>query len=360
MTRRSLVLCTQMRSGSWLLSDLCQQTGLLGQPEEYFRPDFRGHWSDEWGVDKKHSYAEYITSAIKMTSTPNGVFGVKMHSYQMVWFLRQMRALWGADPEATGIELLEHWLPNPKFVRLKRLDLVRQAISYYRAIHSEAWFDIGSDASRPRDAGGQVELPQEPNWGEVLYLENGLLAHERTWTIFFKRNEIEPLELIYEEVSEDPLGALGEILDLVGVEPDGDLSIMPRLKKQADETTERWAEEYLRHRDQVTPVAPEPPRVARARKEENSRIQPGAPQGTAAPVVYRDRGPRAAELVPADYLEGRVSWAETVASLAMSGLPVVAAAALVDALPGQGAIPERRVRRSDWRKGLTPLPPQEF
>ena len=95
-----------MRSGSWLLADLCHQTGVLGQPEEYFRPDYRGHWSDEWGIGLDCSYGEYIVSAVGLTSSPNGVFGVKMHSYQMDWYLRQLRRTWGARPEDDDMDLL--------------------------------------------------------------------------------------------------------------------------------------------------------------------------------------------------------------------------------------------------------------
>lgn len=353
--RGSIVLCTQMRSGSWMLSDLCQQTGLLGQPEEYFRPDFRHHWSGEWGLDTRRSYAEYITSAIGLTSTPNGMFGVKMHAYQMNWFLRQLRQIWGSDAEAEPVDLLGRWLPSPSFVHLKRRDVARQAISYHRAIRSTVWFEMRNDGSAEDLPTERALPPEEPAWGEIRYLENGLIGQERMWTTFFETNEIERLELIYEEVSDDQAGALEAIFEFLDIEGPEHLAIESRLKKQADDVTERWYEQYLLHRDSVEPIPPRRP--GSNDSESDGPGQARFPNSTSAPITYADKA-RPAELTPADYIAKRASWAQLVASLVISGLSVGAAAMLVDALPGEGAEVTKRVTNSDWRKGLTPLPPQ--
>jgi LPS sulfotransferase NodH len=343
-----------MRSGSWMLSDLCHQTGLLGQPEEYFRPDFRRHWSKEWGLDTNGSYAEYITSAIGLTSSPNGVFGVKMHAYQMDWFLRQLRVMWGADVDADDLASVRRWLPDPSFVRLKRRDVARQAISYYRAIHSTVWFELHGDPPGAGGPAGSAAAPRSPSWGEIRYLENGLVSQEAVWTRFFDRNAIAPLELVYEEVSADPSGALVQIFELLGMTPPAVLPGRSRLKKQADDTTEQWLQEYLRHRDSVTAVPPGPRPV-----ETDNRGRPRSrPRGTtSAPLVYEDNGALPAELTPADYLASRVTWAQLVADLVIRGLPIGVGTSLVDALPGEGAQITHQEADADWRKGLTPLPP---
>ncbi|MGO9198060.1 MAG: Stf0 family sulfotransferase [Acidimicrobiales bacterium] len=359
LTRRSVVLCTQMRSGSWMLSDLCHQTGLLGQPEEYFRPDYRHHWSAEWGISTSDTYGLYIASAIRHTSTPNGVFGVKMHAYQMNWFLRQLRVTWGAEPGATDGELLERWLPRAAFVRLRRRDVARQAISYYRAAHSNVWFEIREDdpSAELHNPAEPPAFPDEPAWGEIRYFENALTNQESGWTHFFESTGIEPLELSYEELVDQPGEAVQQILAFMEIQPPEGVEVRPRLKRQADEETERWLERYLACRDTVTPVEPRPSRLRDAKGSGTGR-RPGG--GTEAAMLFPDAGSPPSQLGPDGYIDGTVAWAELVANLVISGLPMGAAAALVDALPGEGARLRPSAARPDWRRSRTPLPAQQI
>ncbi|MGO9560474.1 MAG: Stf0 family sulfotransferase [Acidimicrobiales bacterium] len=358
LTRRSVILCTQMRSGSWMLSDLCQQTGLLGQPEEYFRPDYRPHWSAEWGITLPNSYALYVASAIRNTSTPNGVFGVKLHAYQMNWFLRQLRVTWGTDPNATDGEILERWLPSAVFVHLWRRDVARQAISYYRAARSDVWFELREDdpAATEHNPAERPTFAHEPAWGEIRYFENALETQERTWSRFFATTGIKPLELAYEELVDEPVEAVHRILALMDIEPPDDLEIRPRLRRQSDDDTERWLERYLACRDSVTPVPPQPKRLQDS-KGSGSDARRG--DGTEAASLFPDAGPPPAELGPSRFVDGTASWAELVASLVISGLPMSAAAALVDALPGEGAPRTPLAGRTHWRRSRTPLPRQQ-
>lgn len=338
-----------------MLSDLCQQTGLLGQPEEYFRPDFRHHWSAEWGLDQRGSYALYVASAIRQTSSPNGVFGVKMHSYQMNWFLRQLRVIWGTDETATDADLLARWLPNAVFVHLKRRDVARQAISYYRAVHSNVWFEMREDDPAASEHNPQVrpQFGEEPAWEEIRYLERGLVNQERMWTRFFKDNGITPLRLCYEDIVDDPSTAVRAVLDRMGIEVPEGLTLDSRLKRQSDETTQRWLEEYLARRSSLKAERPLPERHRAAAATNGGRPPNG---GTEAATLFPDEVAPTRELVPADYIEGRVTWAEIVADLVLSGLSMGAAATLVDALPGEGAKPVRGEVRPNWRRSRTPLP----
>lgn len=340
-----------------MLSDLCQQTGLLGQPEEYFRPDYRHHWSAEWGIGLRSSYALYVASALRHTSSANGVFGVKMHAYQMSWFLRQLKVTWGSQPGASDADILERWLPAASFVHLRRRDVARQAISYYRAAHSNVWFEIRDDdpAAPEHNPVERHRFAEEPDWGEVRYLENALVNQEQTWSRFFASTGIEPLELSYEELVAEPAKGVRRILRFMGLKLPAGVELRPRLKRQANEDSERWLEAYLACRDSVTPV---PPRPRRLQDSKASRARPGG--GTEAATLFPDVGTPPDELGPAGYVAGTVSWAELVANLVICGLPMSAAAALVDALPGEGAPPSPRAPRPGWRRTRTPLPPKQI
>jgi trehalose 2-sulfotransferase len=236
---KSYLLCCVPRSGSWLLADLLEQTDVAGRPEEYFRPDYREQWSQEWGIPPDGPYSRYVAAALANTATHNGVFGVKAHWYQLEWFAGQLRALPGSGGDATAAALVERWLPRPHYLHLYRDDTVRQAISYYRAAYSDRWFDlIEEDEERLVKP---VPMPEKPDWAHVRFLEEQVISHERQWKEFFTKSGIVPLEIRYEDM---------------GVQlPPGTPLPSSRLRKQADEETERLAEEYLAHRDSVEPRA---------------------------------------------------------------------------------------------------------
>jgi trehalose 2-sulfotransferase len=253
---RSCILCTVPRSGSWLLADLLDQTGLVGHPEEYFRWDFRNSWSSEWGIRPSGPYGPYVRAALEHTSTDNGVFGVKLHWYQLTWLLEQLKAAPLSPAGLPDHALLAHWLPGPSYVHLHRDDTVRQAISYYKAAHTDVWFELQEDDPDAANHGplAPSPMPDEPDWANVRYLENIVIDHERRWREWFARGGIEPLEVRYEDLVADYGGTVGRILDFMGVERPADLELPePRLKKQGDDKTERWVESYLQVRDTIEP-----------------------------------------------------------------------------------------------------------
>jgi len=284
---KSYLLCTVPRSGSWLLADLLEQTDVAGRPEEYFRPDHRVQWSKEWGIQVKAPYSRYVSAALANTTTDNGVFGVKTHWYQLEWLIGELRALPGADPGATDEEVIGHWLPQPHYVHLHRDDTVRQAISYYRASYSDRWFhlleeDLGTGKGRFIRP---VPMPETPDWGHVRYLEEAVILHERHWRDFFARAGIVPLEIRYEDMVADHEQALRQVLDFIGVHlPPGTSLPSPRLKKQADDQTERLVEQYLAHRDSVEP------RPFNLR-DQRAGIMPRQLQGAAADQHSRSPAP---------------------------------------------------------------------
>jgi trehalose 2-sulfotransferase len=249
---KSYLVCCAPRSGSWLLADLLEQTDVAGRPEEYFRPDYRKQWSEEWGIPPEGPYSRYIATALANTSTDNGVFGVKTHWYQLEWFASELREIPGSDADATEAALVEQWLPDPHYVHLYRDDTVRQAISYYRAAYSDRWFHlIEEDEER---FVSPVPMPETPDWAHVRFLEETVISQERRWKKFFAESGIAPLEIRYEDMVQSYGETLQRVLDFIGVQlPPGTPMPTTRLKKQADGETERLAQEYLAHRDSVEP-----------------------------------------------------------------------------------------------------------
>src|ERR1700730_17498981 len=72
------VICTSPRSGSTLLCKGLTHTGRAGAPAEFFdhRVEATAYWMFRFAISKESEFTDKIVEA---TSTPNGVFGTKLH-----------------------------------------------------------------------------------------------------------------------------------------------------------------------------------------------------------------------------------------------------------------------------------------
>src|ERR1700722_15250720 len=112
------MLCATPRTGSYLLCEGLQHTGLAGKPTEYFSGGYEQYWRPRWGVK---TYSEYLARVTKIGTTPNGVFGVKVHPVQFVHFAQR-----AADKSAVTLierhRLLESSFPGMRYVWMRRDD----------------------------------------------------------------------------------------------------------------------------------------------------------------------------------------------------------------------------------------------
>jgi LPS sulfotransferase NodH len=252
----SYLVCATPRSGSTLLCETLAGTGIAGHPLEFFealpetgvprRPldylaglddpealalveDAPPHeappYSDVRGVA---DYAEHIESVRRAGTTPNGVFGAKIMWAHLVDLGRRL----GTDDLPA---LVDDLFDRPRFVWVRRRDRVRQAVSLWRAMQTQSW--------RAENESGSGE----PQYSEAAigHLVALLSAHDAAWERFFARHGGAVLELDYEDVASDLLGTLRRTLAHILVAPPaGMLDALPRMRRQADERSDAWAEAY--------------------------------------------------------------------------------------------------------------------
>ena len=253
---RSCIICCLPRSGSWLLAEALNNTTVVGQPEEYFRPDHTHLWNQRWGLAPQGPYDEYIDAALEYSTTDNGVFSAKFHWYQFAWFLDQLRDLQPADTVIGDADLIAAALPNPAYIYLTRTDKARQAISYWRAGRSNVWF-VSKDGEASDTGPGLPEVDgvergseAEPDFARIRWLERLLVDHDRRWLAYFEANRIRPLTVLYEHFTANYARTVSDIVRWLGATlPEGFEGLEPGLAKQADELTESILERYLAIRD---------------------------------------------------------------------------------------------------------------
>jgi trehalose 2-sulfotransferase len=151
MTRplHSCVICTLLRSGSYLLCDLLSQTDYLGYPAEYYDVANRSFYNRLIGREKARDYNIVFDYAMRIGTTPNGMFGVKVLWHQL-HSLKQNFLRCGSYPDWQPTEIIHRLLPSPRYIHLIRRDKLRQAICYCRAIDTGIWFSFADAARRVR------------------------------------------------------------------------------------------------------------------------------------------------------------------------------------------------------------------
>ncbi len=244
-TRRSLLIATTPRSGSWLLSDYLSATGVVGVPREYFHINYVATVSKEFGLETTGITEAYISEVVRREATDEGVFSAKLHWLQINQLVTALR---GFDSQFAGLptpELIASWLPSPAYVYLTRRDKARQAISMFRAMRTEQWWEPapsdGEDTASPVDV--------IPDYLSIRWFEDHLHSEEAEWLRYFDTFGLDPIIVCYEDFVLDPPGMMRSLLDALGMEHVEVPAAPGRTKRQSDTSTEQALEEYLVVRD---------------------------------------------------------------------------------------------------------------
>lgn len=234
----SAVIATVPRSGSWLLAEGLEATGVCGHPREYYRADYQPRYARAWDLPANVPFERYRETVLRAGSTPNGVFAVKVHWGQLEHVLAQA----GSSPRSAGVRaVLEQLFPGGRFVFLSRRDKPRQAVSLHRAIRTDEWWALDSRGERALPALRPADL------AEIERLEAVLTEHDAAWLRLFDHAGIDPLRLEYEEVVGDYEVTVRRVLAFLGLSADGPIA-PPTLRRQAGAQSERWVDEYTSRR----------------------------------------------------------------------------------------------------------------
>ena len=138
-------------------------------------------------------------------------------------------------------ELLTRAFPDLHYVRITRQDKIRQAVSLWRAVQTQAW---------QRERGERKTRAIDPvfSFRAINYLVRLLTAHDASWDAYFLGLGHEPLTLSYEELADAHEPVVRRVLTHIGVEPPAELNIArARLTIQADELSEHWVARVHEH-----------------------------------------------------------------------------------------------------------------
>lgn len=236
--RASYLICTNPRSGSWLLAEGMRATGVAGRPEEYFNPTLRPLYLRDLHLAPDAPASTVLTRMLDAGTTGNGIFGAKVHRLQYGALLDLLRAATG-DPDADEISLLTSVFPALTLVHHDRVDRVGQALSWHRALATDNWWHVRDTRDVRAEEGLVLDV------GHVAALERRLRADDAAWAELFARSALPVVRSTYEDLVRDHEGTIRRLVRAVGGPPDADVP-PPDLVRQSDRTTERWRARYLR------------------------------------------------------------------------------------------------------------------
>ena len=215
MQRRVYIIATSSRSGSAHLCRMLTSTRRLGEPAEYYNVRVKPERMKLWNAT---SDFEYFREMLLRTSTDNGVCGIKVATGAFENLRSELGPMF---------ELL-----RPKYIWLRRRDVLRQAISLYRASETDVWHWHEGQA-KPRAA---VAFDAE----KIESCRKQIEQANEAWASWIAEQEVEPLQLWYEDVVASPRDTIESICRYLGINEKNLPPIKSDLRVMRDEVTEDW------------------------------------------------------------------------------------------------------------------------
>jgi trehalose 2-sulfotransferase len=241
----SYLICCAERTGSTLLGNALIGTGIAGRPRSYFNRV--AHFSPKMRriLGNANDDEKYLDKVIIAATTPNGVFGAKVHWQHFLNLIAKAAGTLQAS-EATALasvpERLGVHFPDLRYIRLVRRNAVARAISHYRVKKTNRW---QLDARWVTDdTGGEGEPGFD--FDEIAAFVRLGEVEDARWRQFFREHNISPLELFHEDLVRDLDGTVRRVLGFLGI-PAGNVKIpAPNLREQADYRSREWEARYRR------------------------------------------------------------------------------------------------------------------
>lgn len=167
------------------------------------------------------------------------IFGCRIQSHSFA-FLRSQLAVLSPDAPHDAARLRDLF-GRILFVHLSRKDKVAQAVSYVRAKQSGLWHQAADGTEIERLSEGQP-LCYDAQAIAAQYQE--MLQADEMWQNWFRQQDIQPLKINYETLSEAPQETLGMLLRELGCNSDAATKAVIPLARLADKISTEWCARF--------------------------------------------------------------------------------------------------------------------
>lgn len=231
------IICATPRSGSTLFCQYLASTGVAGVPASYFNKEGLHEYAEYWQIlrpDGSYAFADYLAATRRAGSTTNGILALRVMWSTLAEVTAQLAQLYPdlADDE---LALLEKAFGQPKFIYLRREDVVAQAISLYRAQQTGYWHI---------DEGQAPEQPPAFDFDAIHSFVNELRHDNLGWQAWFRKVGVEPMPVVYEDFAADPETTVSEVLRFLELDLPAGVELRAHNQRLADHMTTLWLGRY--------------------------------------------------------------------------------------------------------------------
>lgn len=241
--QQSYIVCSTGRSGSTLLCKTLKNLQCCGNPEEYFHHNETKKLQLKGNPDK---FISYCNSVLQEGLTANGIFGIKMHWWQMYDFLKIARE-YSLFKDKKDLEILNSVFPNLKFIYISRQDIIAQAVSTTIALKTGVW---EKRANNKQSIEKKIRLkenntPVKFHPLKIYRWEQSFKDQNRRWKKFFDENNLDYYELTYERLTSSFEPEIFSILDFLDIDKNSiSHKIQMATKKQSTGINQRFIGYY--------------------------------------------------------------------------------------------------------------------
>ena len=226
-TPNPFFIATCQRSGGFFLMSLLNSTEKVGYVHEYLYHLCSGYEGVPSDAEVVGRFKQFRETALRKFPNPTGHWGSKADIREFVIAKRWLE-LTSTDPQSI------------KWIRLRRRNKVRQAISYIKAGQTSIWhLDIADLPEKKELARAEIEVDIKDLYAKTLRFFVGDVA----WENFFKKNQINPHTIYYEDFIDESTWELTikGIFDFLNVPYQLPLDVSThRLKQAAGKTPESY------------------------------------------------------------------------------------------------------------------------
>lgn len=234
---RSYTIWSSQRTGSTLLCNALQSTGIAGKPDEWLLPgDLRAHYHVS-------SPAELQECLWGLGSTPNGIFGAKYGFYEP--HFSALLNVFQTFPDAgkgTGRSgrsgVWERAFPNGRHIFMTRRNKVRLAVSWWKAIRTNEWHRKTGEIPKA------TEITEAYSFDAIHHLYCESVMRECGIQEFFSEAGIIPLTVVYEDFIQEYEGTVRRVLEHLGIDPQNVAIAPPYHDRLADEVSASWTARF--------------------------------------------------------------------------------------------------------------------
>jgi trehalose 2-sulfotransferase len=219
-----------------------ESSGVAGRPASYFNRRGLHHYAADWQIARPRDGRideGYVEAALTAGTTPNGVFGGRLMAETLPELVADLAAA-APKPAGSDADLLSNHFGRLRFVHLRRVDVVAQAVSWARSLQTHSWHP--GEAVEP---GGQ-----EPHYDEELIgrLVATIERFEADWNVWFAAHGLAPCEVTYEELAADPLATAHKVLDFLGLHIPPGRQLVVGHCRQGDQLNATWIKRFKSRR----------------------------------------------------------------------------------------------------------------